>query len=190
MVSNIPIFTPIYLGFHDPSWLIFFGFFPPTRDYFLFLQMYKHPKRQLLVARKLPLRWHQLLGDSVMCHSRHELGVRAAEERLNLPCSGLLALLSLCTDCSEDLQAIRRRGCQGWKAEIWWEFEICFVWRNMRCESRILQKSAPGPNVKMLIDLSLGEIYGPSVMGEAGSASHWHPCDPWYRLVALKLWVK
>ena len=31
----------------------------------------------------------------------------AAEERLNLPCSGLLALLPLCTDCSEDLQAIR-----------------------------------------------------------------------------------
>eukprot|EP00438_Fugacium_kawagutii_P002534 Skav207750 [mRNA] locus=scaffold181:71271:72819:- [translate_table: standard] len=24
-----------------------------------------------------------------------------------------------------------------------------------------------GPNVKMLIDLSLGEVYGPSVMGEA-----------------------
>ena len=31
----------------------------------------------------------------------------AAEERLNLPCSGLLALFPLCTDCSEDLQAIR-----------------------------------------------------------------------------------
>ena len=31
----------------------------------------------------------------------------AAEERLNFPCSGLLALLPLCTDCSEDLQAIR-----------------------------------------------------------------------------------
>ena len=31
---------------------------------------------------------------------------------------------------------------------------------------------APGPNVKMLIDLSLGEIYGPSVMGEAATGVH------------------
>eukprot|EP00913_Durusdinium_trenchii_P031783 g29767.t1 len=29
-----------------------------------------------------------------------------------------------------------------------------------------------GPNVKMLIDLSLGEVYGPSVMGEAEPRSH------------------
>ena len=133
----------------------------------------------------------------------------AAEERLNLPCSGLLALLPLCTDCSEDLQAIRsdpfffsevfrtaaeilfwnvleRRFFQSSKAEIFrsWIWDLYHLKKKheknhekngemfvVRPQKKT-RDFAPGPNVKMLIDLSLGEIYGPSVMGEAATGVH------------------
>lgn len=135
----------------------------------------------------------------------------AAEERLNLPCSGLLALLPLCTDCSEDLQAIRSdpffffggflngsRYCFGmfWsgglvraqRLRFGWESEICIIWKK---HEKTWDVCSPAKELEVCSRSKCQDAYRPLVRRDLWPLSHGrggYRGSPWFDLVALKAW--